>query len=103
MGIETRDSTTNVVVLSSLQALEKSEMYLKDWNIVNSSRLLGHSDIIVKVRYRKQENHCTVTFASDNRLHVKLHEPLAAIAIGQAAAFYKDGLLLGGGIITNSI
>jgi len=89
----------NEVVLASLQALEKTEMLLKDWNIVNRERLLGHADIIVKIRYRKQENHCTVTVTTDNFLHVQLHEPLTAIASGQAAAFYKDGLLLGGGII----
>ena len=89
----------NEVVLSSLQALEKTEMLLKDWNIVSRERLLGHPDVIVKIRYRKQENHCTVTITPDNLLHVQLHEPLTAIASGQAAAFYKDGLLLGGGII----
>lgn len=89
----------NEVVLASLQALEETEMLLKDWNIVNRERLLGHADIIVKIRYRKQENHCTVTVTPDNFLHVQLHEPLTAIASGQAAAFYKDGLLLGGGII----
>lgn len=89
----------NEVVLASLQALEKMEMFLKDWNIVNRERLLGHEDIIVKIRYRKQENHCTVTVTPDNFLHIQLHEPLTAIASGQAAAFYKDGLLLGGGII----
>ena len=89
----------NEVVLASLQALEKTVMLLKDWNIVNRERLLGHADIIVKIRYRKQENHCTVTVTPDNFLHVQLHEPLTAIASGQAAAFYKDGLLLGGGII----
>lgn len=89
----------NEIVLASLQALEKNEMYLKEWNIVNKERLLGHPDVIVKIRYRKQENHCTVTVTPDNLLHVQLHEPLTAIAPGQAAAFYKDGLLLGGGII----
>lgn len=90
----------NEVVLASLKSLERTEMVLKDWNIVSEERLLRHSDIIVKIRYRKQENHCTVTITPDNLLHVQLHEPLAAIAPGQAAAFYKDGLLLGGGIIT---
>ena len=90
---------TNVVVLSSLQSLEKTEMWLKDWNIIEEDRLLGHDDIIVKIRYRKQENHCTITVTPDGLLHVVLHEPLTAIAAGQAAAFYKNGLLLGGGII----
>ncbi len=93
---------TNEVVLSSLQTLEKTEIFLKDWNIVNEERLLNNSDVIVKIRYRKQENHCTVTITSDNLLYIHLHEPLAAVAPGQAAAFYKDGLLLGGGIIVSS-
>ena len=64
--------------------------------------ILGYNDVIVKIRYRKQENHCTVTVTPDNLLHVQLHEPLTAIAAGQAAAFYRDGLLLGGGIIVNA-
>lgn len=89
----------NEVVLADLKSLEKTEMLLKEWNIINKERLLGHNDIIVKIRYRKQENHCTVTITPDNLLHIQLHEPLTAIAPGQAAAFYKDGLLLGGGII----
>lgn len=89
----------NEVVLTDLKSLEKTEMLLKEWNIINKERLLGHNDIIVKIRYRKQENHCTVTITPDNLLHIQLHEPLTAIAPGQAAAFYKDGLLLGGGII----
>lgn len=92
--------SANEIVLAPLKALEKMEMYLKDWNIVNKDMLLNHSDIIVKIRYRKQENHCTVTITPDNLLHVQLHEPLTAIAIGQAAVFYKNGYLLGGGIIT---
>lgn len=89
----------NEVVLSSLQALEKTEMWLKDWNIIEESRLLGVDDVIVKIRYRKQENHCIVRLDKNGLLHVQLREPLTAVASGQAAAFYKDSLLLGGGII----
>lgn len=96
------DPEKNEVMLASLSSLEKTEMWLKDWNLVNQERSLGRSDIIVKIRYRKQENHGTITVTSDHLLHVQLHEPLTAIAPGQAAAFYGDGLLLGGGIIVNA-
>ena len=89
----------NKVVLGDLKSLEKMEMRLKDWNIINPSLLLGHDDVIVKIRYRKQANRCTVTLLPDNTLHVQLHEPLTAIAAGQAAAFYRDDVILGGGII----
>ena len=89
----------NKVVLGDLKSLEKMEMRLKDWNIINPSLLLGHDDVIVKIRYRKQANRCTVTLLPDNTLHVQLHEPLTAIAAGQAAAFYRDDIVLGGGIL----
>ena len=89
----------NRVVLGDLKSLERTEMRLKEWNVANPSKLLGKEDVVVKIRYRKQENRCTVTLLPDNTLHVQLHEPLAAIAPGQAAAFYRGDTLLGGGII----
>lgn len=89
----------NKVVLGDLQSLEKTEMRLKDWNIINPNTLLNKKDIIVKIRYRKQANRCTITLLPDNTLHVQLHEPLTAIAAGQAAAFYRGDVVLGGGII----
>ena len=89
----------NKVVLGDLKSLERTEMCLKNWNIINPSLLLGQDDVIVKIRYRKQANRCTVTLLPDQTLHVQLHEPLTAIAAGQAAAFYRDDVVLGGGII----
>ena len=89
----------NRVILGDLKSLERSQMRLKDWNIINPDALLGRDDVIVKIRYRKQANRCTVTLQADNTLHIQLHEPLTAIAAGQAAAFYRDGVVLGGGII----
>lgn len=90
---------SNKVILSDLKSLEKTEMRLKDWNIINPELLLGKKEVIVKIRYRKQANRCTVTLSSDHTLHVYLHEPLTAIASGQAAAFYRENVILGGGII----
>ena len=89
----------NYVVLGDLRSLERTEMRLKDWNIINPSLLLGKEDVVVKIRYRKQENRCTVTLLADNTLLVRLHEPLTAIAPGQAAVFYRGEVVLGGGII----
>jgi tRNA-specific 2-thiouridylase len=91
----------NRVVLGDLRSLERTEMRLKDWNIVNPVLLLGRDDVVVKIRYRKQANRCTVTLLDDNTLLVRLHEPLTAIAPGQAAAFYRGTTLLGGGIIVD--
>ena len=86
-------------MLGDLKSLERTEMRLKDWNIINPAQLLGKDDVVVKIRYRKQENRCTATLLPDNTLHIQLHDPLTAIAPGQAAAFYRGDVVLGGGII----
>lgn len=36
-------------------------MFLTHWNLIHPEALLGHDDVIVKIRYRKQANRCTVT------------------------------------------
>ena len=52
-----------VIISDSLQALEKNEMYLTHWNLINPDVVLGHEDVIVKIRYRKQSQpmHCHLT------------------------------------------
>lgn len=89
----------NKVILGDLKSLERTEMRLKDWNLVCPEEIWGKDDVIVKIRYRKQANRCTVSLLPDQTLMVSLHEPLTAIASGQAAAFYLGGRVLGGGII----
>lgn len=96
---------TNSIILSDqLCSLRQTEMYLTDWHVTNPSALFETTDeIIVKIRYRKQANRCTVIPTPDGQLHIKLHEPLTSIAAGQAAAFYRDDVVLGGGIICSSL
>ncbi len=89
----------NEVVLAPLRALEKTEFFLKDWRLTEESLADGKEQLVVKIRYRKQHNHCSLIRRVDGRLHIRLMEPLTAVASGQAAAFYKEGLLVGGGII----
>lgn len=92
---ETRKGS-NEVVLAPLASLYKIEMRLKDWNLVDEEKVFNSEKIIVKIRYRKQANHCRVILDADGYLIVSLLEPLEAIAPGQAAAFYdENGLLLG--------
>ena len=91
-----------VVLTYHLSSLEKTEIWLTEWNIINQSDTLGHDDVIIKIRYRKQANRCTISITDNNQLHVQLYEPLTSIANGQAAAFYRGKTVLGGGIIVRS-
>ena len=88
-----------VIISDNIKNLEQNEMWLTDWAITNPDILIRMDDVIVKIRYRKQANRCRVEKTEDGLLHVILHEPLASIAPGQAAAFYRGNMVLGGGII----
>ena len=88
-----------VIISDNLQALEQHGMWLHQACVINPDALLGKDDVVVKIRYRKQANRCTVTRIDKDCLHVRLHEPLAAIAAGQAAVFYRGETVLGGGIV----
>lgn len=90
---------SNKIVLSSLQSLEKLHILLTDTNIVSQKLLFNDPKVEVKLRYRKQYNTASVSMCADGKLQVDLNEPLTAVAPGQAIAFYKDKLLIGGGII----
>lgn len=96
------EPTTNEIVLAPLQALEKEGFYLEEWHVTDATLLYANPDVIVKIRYRKQANHCLVSQTADHRLKVELLEQLTAVAPGQAAAFYYGELLIGGGIIQSA-
>ncbi len=56
-------------------------------------------DVTTKIRYGHKGALSTV-FPDNDRARVRFHEPQSAVTPGQAAAFYKDSRLIGGGIIT---
>lgn len=99
MFVKSISPETHKIVLGDIKSLEQQVMYLKAWNLIEKERVLGGKNIIVKIRYKKQANHCGVSLLKNGLLKVELSEPLTAITPGQAAVFYEDDLLLGGGII----
>ena len=90
---------TNRVVLAPIAELYKEEMFLRDWYLTSPELFVDGREVICKIRYRKQATPSIVTVLSDGRLHVRFLEPLESIAAGQAAAFYEERRVVGGGII----
>ena len=90
---------TNRVTLSPLAGLYKQEMWLKEWHLTLPSEFIHGKKVICKIRYRKQATPSIVTITKENSLHVRFLEPLESIAPGQAAAFYENDRVTGGGII----
>ena len=53
-----------------------------------------------KIRYRQQDQACTVVPAANGEFNVTFATPQRAIAVGQYAAFYAGDIVLGGGRIS---
>ncbi len=52
-----------------------------------------------KVRYRQQDQACTITQLADDHCTVHFDEPQRAVTAGQSVVFYDGEVCLGGGII----
>jgi tRNA-specific 2-thiouridylase len=53
-----------------------------------------------KFRYRSADVDVSITKIDDAILKVTFHKPQKAIATGQAAVFYHEDILVGGGVIS---
>jgi len=89
------DAATNRVIVGPNVELLRSEFTVANCHWLAIEPPSGAINVTVKIRY----NHpgCPATIEQGT---VTLHEPQRAITPGQAAVFYHDDLVLGGGWIT---
>ena len=96
------DSETNRVVVGDEAALERDEFTVDRCNWIPFDEPPETLEVTTKIRYNHPGTSATVTPLQNGRAKVKLHAPQRAITPGQAAVFYRDELVLGGGwIVTN--
>ncbi len=88
---------TNTIELGQRDDLYQSEMIVENYNIVDKSDF--KTEVITRIRYRKQSALSTIEFIDDNILKVSFVKPEWSIAPGQTAVFYKNNRLIGGGFI----
>jgi tRNA-specific 2-thiouridylase len=94
------DVENNRVVVGDESALERDECIAERCNFHPFDQLTGPLEVTAKIRYNHPGAPATITPLGDNRVEVKLHTPARAITPGQAAVFYQDDLVVGGGWIT---
>ena len=57
--------------------------------------------LLAQVRYRQAAAPCTIEPLHDGRVRVAFHEPMLAVAPGQAVALYDDAVCLGSATIAH--
>ena len=93
----------NRVVVGDDSALEQGEFIAERCNWIPFDAPPEELDVTVKIRYNHPGAAATVTPLTGSRARVKLELPQRAITPGQAAVFYQDDLVLGGGWITGQV
>ena len=94
------DAAGNRVVVGDDSALERAEFTVDRCNWIPFDQPPERLEATVKIRYNHPGTPATVTPLSGGRSKVQLHTPQRAITPGQAAVFYQDDLVVGGGWIT---
>lgn len=92
----------NEVVLADFNDLKKTIIYIENYHFVHPEKLKTNRNYIVKIRYRLQENLCTIRFLENDQVEIQLKEPVAMVAKGQTAVFYEEDRVIGGGFIAGS-
>ena len=94
------DPAANRVVVGDDSSLDRDEFVADRCNWIPFDQPAGALEATVKIRYNHPGTPALVTPIAGGKVQVKLHAPQRAVTPGQAAVFYQDDLVLGGGWIT---
>ncbi|MBC8221050.1 MAG: tRNA 2-thiouridine(34) synthase MnmA, partial [Proteobacteria bacterium] len=96
------DKAQNRVVLGKEADLFSQTIHVSSVNWVSIQAPEKPLRVSAKLRYAHQGAYATVFPATGNQVRVEFDSPERSVTPGQAAVFYQDDVLLGGGSIDNS-
>lgn len=89
----------NTVVLAGNDSLFRRELTAVSPNWIALEPPQGPLRLRAKVRYRMEEQPCTVEQTDEKTLRVRFDQPQRAITPGQSVVFYEDDVVVGGAVI----
>ena len=95
------DKEKNRIVLGKEEDLYSKTIFVSRVNWLSISPPKGQLHVTAKLRYSHQGVTASVFPKSDNKVRLELDVPERAVTPGQAAVFYQDEILLGGGWIND--
>jgi len=93
------DAGANRVVLGTKKDLEASEMTVSQVCMTSGQPLAAPIAVTVKIRYRSPFAAARIEPTGADSVRVRFDRPVTGICPGQAAVFYDNDAVLGGGII----
>jgi tRNA-specific 2-thiouridylase len=94
---------TNEVVLGTEEFLKRNAMHVGKLNLQKYAIIPENGlETITKIRYKDQGQEAFLKQIADDKLEIQFKNPVNAIAPGQAAVFYENDDVIGGGWILKS-
>ena len=94
-----KNADTNTVTIGDEEHLFKKEVLVKNCNFIPFDELDEKISVSAKLRYRHNPSKAIIEPMEDRKVRIIFDEPQRAPSAGQAAVFYKDDLVIGGGTI----
>lgn len=94
---------TNEVLVGENEDLYARQILCEKINYMAMEDLPEPRKAVAKVRYAHKGSACLLEKLADGRVKCTFDEPVRAPAPGQAAVFYEDGYVLGGGTICGTL
>ena len=96
--IEIRPETNEIVIGSKEESMIKS-FKINNLNFMAVEDIKEPVHLFTKIRYNHKGTYCTVERTGEDELTCTFDNPEKAVTPGQAAVFYKDNIVVGGGTI----
>ena len=96
----TKHATRDTLVVGTLEELGFTELTARDVNWISGETPREPFRVQVKIRYTAKEVEALVSPMEGAQASVKFDAPVRDVTAGQAAVFYQDEVMIGGGIIT---
>ena len=90
---------TNEVVIGEAADVFATELTCGNINYMGMEDLKEPRKVLAKIRYTHKGALCLLEKTGEDRITCRFEEPVRAVTPGQAAVFYEDGYVLGGGTI----
>ena len=89
----------NELIVGEENELYKDEMLVGNVNLLAIDEIKGKLKVSVKTRYSSKEEKADIEMLDNGLIKVKFEQKVARITPGQAAVFYDDDIVIGGGPI----
>ena len=94
-----KDAQANTVTLSDNESLFSDTVVIEKPNFIPFDTLHAPLRVRAKIRYNMQAQPAVIEQVDSNLVRLTFDQPQRAITPGQAAVFYDDDYVVGGGII----